>query len=53
MYAFNDLAEVEETLRGLTEKQNGPFGYEAPHAARQKGASLCALVFGRGPDAGY
>jgi uncharacterized protein YceH (UPF0502 family) len=25
MYAFKDLAEVEETLQGLTEKENGPF----------------------------
>lgn len=30
MYAFKDLIEVEKTLQGLTEKENGPFVEKLP-----------------------
>ena len=49
MYAFNDLAEVEETLRGLTEKQNGPFVTKLPMQPGRKEHRFAHLFSGEVP----
>jgi uncharacterized protein YceH (UPF0502 family) len=50
MYAFKDPAEVEETLRNLTEKENGPFVAKLPVLPGKKEHRYAHLFSGEPPS---